>query len=207
MPLSQPWSAPEHARINQQWTPAEAKKMDLFSYGVFSLWVLFRDRLSEATLAENGDPSSSRRPPVYSDQDQAISTLMRAKERKELPLLAQQLLEAEPSLDIKWKKRLRKLFDSILNHNPNQRDLARFPLPTDRIPQMDLNVSDTGFKVLLKESNRFHLLMKVRLKSLSSNSTGEITGFARILWPVSNNCTTGHLKIQRSDLQQTLLSN
>ena len=159
MPLSQPWSAPEHTRINQQWTPAEAKKMDLFSYGVFSLWVLFKDRLSRAALAENGDPSSSRRPPVFADQDRAISTLMRAKEEKELPLLARRLLEAERSLDIEWKIRLIKLFDSIVNHNPYQRDLGRFPLAPDKIPQMDLNVSDNDFRVPSIPSNRIHLLM------------------------------------------------
>ena len=58
LPKSRPWNAPEHhlGEFNAQ----EAKKTDVYSFGMLCLWLLFGNRLSEIpqTTADGTDRKS-----------------------------------------------------------------------------------------------------------------------------------------------------
>lgn len=47
MPKSWPWNAPEHS--HRHFTPADAKRIDVFSFGMLCLWTLFQGYLSGST--------------------------------------------------------------------------------------------------------------------------------------------------------------
>jgi len=43
LPKSRPWNAPEHH--NEEFTVGDAKKADVYSFGMLCLWILFEDSL------------------------------------------------------------------------------------------------------------------------------------------------------------------
>lgn len=47
MPASWPWSAPEYH--HRGFTPSQAAKMDVYSFGMLCLWLLFRENFSETS--------------------------------------------------------------------------------------------------------------------------------------------------------------
>ncbi|KAL2038550.1 hypothetical protein N7G274_008597 [Stereocaulon virgatum] len=160
MPISWPWNAPEHTRLNQRWTPSEARKMDYFSFGMLCLWVLFEKSLSGATtLLENtGFESSSM--PLRFDREQSIAVLEEFRREERLTSLARQLLEAERCLSNEKKYPIGEFFSSILNQNPEKRDVnigglfdvssqsrTESPPFSREFEEMEPIASDTEFKI------------------------------------------------------------
>jgi hypothetical protein len=43
MPKSEPWNAPEYRK---ECKPADGQKVDVFSFGMLCLWLLFEEKLS-----------------------------------------------------------------------------------------------------------------------------------------------------------------
>jgi serine/threonine protein kinase len=99
MPRSQYWAAPEwHHR---GFTPANAMKMDTYSFGILCLWLLFYNNQENTTCN------------FYSDLNSAQSILV----------LAQQSVIEMASLDDQRRSFLNQLFDLTLANNPAERSL------------------------------------------------------------------------------------
>ena len=99
LPKSRPWNAPEHHR--GEFKTQEAKKTDVYSFGMLCLWVLFGNRLSDIqqTTADgvtgfiSFDVPSSRSPPTL---------LECLKDEDRLEYIANFLLESMPGLDVEY---------------------------------------------------------------------------------------------------------
>ena len=124
LPKSRPWNAPEHrfGEFNAQ----EAKKTDVYSFGMLCLWLLFGIRLSDipqTTADGTAGLISFDAPPFLGG-----STLLeRLKDEDRVEDIANHLVESMPGLDVKYRIRLKDAFSLALPHNPGKRtcDLAR----------------------------------------------------------------------------------
>ena len=154
MPISQPWNAPELTRFNRRWTPAEAKRMDIFSFGMLVLWVLFKEQLLYTGVhIKVGAPLQCPEGTPVSPK-QVLAALMDLKIRNELTLLAQQLLKANESLLDEEKARLNEFFISALSNDPGNRSISAGGFVTDgmhtpinKTPGLDKHAFDHDFKV------------------------------------------------------------
>ena len=121
--ISRPWNAPEHSRRSKLWTPLEAKKLDYFSFGISCLWILFEKELSApippfrkaAFWGGNESPCSL--------SEQSIEILQTSKADRNLPLLAQWLLDAEKGLNDDERAALKDFFTSVLDEDQDRRDM------------------------------------------------------------------------------------
>ncbi|KAF2474367.1 kinase-like protein [Lindgomyces ingoldianus] len=114
VPKSWPWCAPEceHEKLK----PIQARKMDVFSFGMLCLWVLFEKYLSGIT------PHMCK------------SILADLKQQDRLAMLAQQLVLAERDIETDKKKALERFFSTSLARNPDERDESLSALPGLLIP-------------------------------------------------------------------------
>lgn len=152
LPISRPWNAPEHTRLNRQWTPEEAKKADIFSAGLLFLWVLFDSTIPEVSSLGDGEragliveASSANR---KRSRDKILGTLLKYKNDKALPALARKLLEAEGKLKDVEKSNLEDFFNSVLSNNPDDRDALSLQTPAlDRHKIIVPPASEADFKV------------------------------------------------------------
>ncbi|KAH8589486.1 kinase-like domain-containing protein [Bisporella sp. PMI_857] len=117
---SSPWSAPEHVR--DKFTPAQTQKMDVFSFAMLCLWVVFEQYLSgivpfpqEAHWAEKYFQGKEGR-------HLSKRILEDLKQRDELVILSRQLIMAERDLDDDRKQALERFFCASLTCNPNERE-------------------------------------------------------------------------------------
>lgn len=153
MPISRPWNAPEHTRLNQQWTGAQAEKLDIFSYGMLCLWILFHEQLSQGLSVKGKEVSSAGGQSHFSPKNQASATLSKFEESHELPWLLERLLEAEKAMPEDWKRQLSEMLNTLLNVDPSKRDLRPGPLPFDQIPDMKPVSSGAEFRVFSHSLN------------------------------------------------------
>ena len=123
MAISWPWNAPEHNRVSKMWTTSEAKKMDLFSFGILCLWILFEKVLS-------APKSSVRQAAFWGAHEVPCSLPVQSREilhtfkvERTLPLLAQWLLDAETDLKNDERGALNEFFASILDEASERRDM------------------------------------------------------------------------------------
>jgi len=119
VPKSWPWCAPEHNR--DKFKPAQAQKMDVFSFGILCLWILFEKYLSgiislpqEAQWAERYFRSKEE----SHLSKQALDDL---KQGDELVMLARQLVLVEKDLDENKKQALVEFFSVSLTCEPDRR--------------------------------------------------------------------------------------
>jgi hypothetical protein len=120
VPKSWPWHAPEHNR--NKFTPVQARKMDVFSFGMLCLWVLFEKYFSGTTPFPQKAHWVER---YYRDKRQrhlSKGILEDLKQGDELAMLALQLVMAEKDLDKDKKQALERFFSVSLACNPNERD-------------------------------------------------------------------------------------
>jgi len=120
VPKSWPWSAPEHDYDRLK--PAQARKMDVFSFGMLCLWILFERCLSgivplpsEAHWAESYFQGKEKR-------DLSKRILEDLKQGDRLVMLAKQLVMAENELSNDTKQVLQQFFSMSLAFDPNQRE-------------------------------------------------------------------------------------
>ncbi|MCJ1436521.1 hypothetical protein MMC27_005900 [Xylographa pallens] len=146
MPISQPWGAPEHAHTDQQWTPAEAKTMDIFSFGMLSLWTLFKERLSQMTLLEETEQIEEY--PGFSSERKLMVTLLKLKDKGKLSSLARQLVRTDKSLNSIEKANLEDFFGSVLINDQSKRDKSLSTnIPGDKLEKLELTASAADFKI------------------------------------------------------------
>ena len=123
LPKSEPWNAPEHRFWGFE--VREAKKMDVYSFGMLCLWLLFENRLSDIpqTTADGTAELISFDPPMF-----GRPTLLEGlKGEDKVKDIANDLVESMPGLDVECRIRLKEIFSLTLPLNPGNRtcDLAR----------------------------------------------------------------------------------
>lgn len=105
---SEPWTAPEHW-IGREYTVADAKATDIYSYGLLCLWCLYSESIEKIA------PSSSYRSYIsfdnLKDDDNAIEDF---KAEDKMQSLACELVEADKSLNFTQKDELKSLFKACL---------------------------------------------------------------------------------------------
>ena len=118
LPKSRPWNAPEHhfGEFNAQ----EAKKTDVYSFGMLCLWLLFGDRLSDIpqTTADGAAGLISFDVPSFLS---GPTLLERLKYEGSLEHIADQLVESVTSIDVEYRIHLKDIFSLTLQHNPGKR--------------------------------------------------------------------------------------
>jgi serine/threonine protein kinase len=120
MPKSWPWFAPEHH--HRGFTPDAARKMDMFSFGMLTLWVLYEQYLSGAiSLPYEMQWANS----YFSDGSANVDewVLHRLKQKNELVPFAQQLVSSDTDLEESVKPGLEGFFISILQCKPEDREV------------------------------------------------------------------------------------
>ena len=124
LPKSRPWNAPEHHPGG--FKAHEAKKTDVYSFGMLCLWVLFGNQLSDypQTTADGATGLVSFDVPFFRSRPTLLECL---KNEDRLEYFANHLLGSMPGLDAKYATRLKEIFSLALAHNPDERasDLAR----------------------------------------------------------------------------------
>lgn len=99
MPKSIPWNAPEHH--HRGFLPSKAMKMDVYSFGMSCLWLLFEEQFKE--LREK------------------LDLLERWKGNDELSALAHRPIKANTYLSDKTKEELDQFFSLTLKRDPDER--------------------------------------------------------------------------------------
>lgn len=122
MPKSWPWYAPEHDR--DRFKPAQARKMDIFSFGMLCLWVLFEKYLSGITPLPQDVSWAERYFQGKEKTHLSKNTLEDLKRGDELTMFAQQLVLAERNIDNDKKQTLERLFRTSLGCNPDERNAS-----------------------------------------------------------------------------------
>ena len=122
LPRSRPWNAPEHHF--EGFKAHEAKKTDVYSFGMLCLWVLFGGCISDfpQTTADGGVTGLiSFDGPFFRGR---LTLLECLKNEGRLECIANNLLG---SLDVGYAINLKEVFGLTLAHNPGKRtcDLAR----------------------------------------------------------------------------------
>ena len=123
LPKSRPWNAPEHHF--GEFKAHEAKKTDVYSFGMLCLWVLFGDYLSDVpqTTADGAAGVISFDAPFLSGP----TLLERLKGEDRLEYVCNHLIDSIPGLDAEYRVRLKEIFNLTLPLDPGKRtcDLAR----------------------------------------------------------------------------------
>ena len=117
LPKSRPWNAPEHHF--GEFESREAKKTDVYSFGMLCLWFLFGNRLSDIpqTAADGTTELIS-----FDAHLLGCRTLLEdLKDEDRVKDIASHLVESTPGLDIEYKTRLKEIFSLTLPLNPGKR--------------------------------------------------------------------------------------
>jgi serine/threonine protein kinase len=122
MPKSRPWNAPEHDR--DRFTPVQAQRMDVFSFGMLCVWVLFEKYLSGTVVLPQKAQWANQYFQDKTQQHLSKHVLDNLKHDNKLALLAQQLIYAEQDIDQDIKQALERLFSILLAYNPNERHIS-----------------------------------------------------------------------------------
>ena len=121
LPKSRPWNAPEHHFGG--FKVHEAKKTDVYSFGMLCLWVLFGNHVSDfpQTTADGVTGIISFDVPFFFSRPTFLECL---KNEGRLEYIANNLLGC---LDAEYTVRLKEIFSLALAHNPGKRtcDLTR----------------------------------------------------------------------------------
>lgn len=123
LPKSRPWHAPEHHFGD--FKVADAKKTDVYSFGILCLWILFRDRLSE--ISEEIITESTRTLEVVSFEGHfplhRASLIERLKNDDKIVGLAQKLIQTTSGFDSGRKSSLEEFFHLSVARDSKYRTL------------------------------------------------------------------------------------
>ena len=127
LPISFPWNAPEHDRLGREWTLSQAKKVDIFSFGMTCFWFLFESLIS-GTLSESRNGNLA-----LAEEETSLVTLSRIK--RQLRGLTRQLIAEHRELR-EYKAAALEIFFSItLNEDPAERQFGLRRLLNELPPQ------------------------------------------------------------------------
>jgi serine/threonine protein kinase len=109
LPISKPWNAPENNGNGLQWTLSQAKKSDLYCFGMLCVWLIFGPHFSDVTtLPQNREAAGE-------------SNLHSRK--AELQSYARLRLTSETNLEDNKRMALDKFFDLSLHRDPERREM------------------------------------------------------------------------------------
>lgn len=115
LPKSEPWEAPEY---HDRWWPLEdGKRMDVYSFGLLMLWLLFRN---ESFPTHNSVETKLR--DAFDHGTDAGKTLQLSKRSGALLTYASQLVSSIPNISDKDRRHLHLVFD--LSLQPRNKDRA-----------------------------------------------------------------------------------
>jgi serine/threonine protein kinase len=126
MPRTQPWDAPEyHSRGFER---KAAVKMDVYSFGMVCLWLLFNERFSEPVTISLDSAKGERvlisfsKPSGGDFVDQRTEYLTELKSKDKMCEFSHQFIMATDTLDDLQKNDLILFFNSTLVLDPNSRN-------------------------------------------------------------------------------------
>jgi len=109
LPKSRPWNAPEHHF--GEFTVTEAKKTDVYSFGMLCLWILLGStHISQMTQIVSFESSSG-----------PLTPLEQLKADDKLERMAYKHMESLPDFNIEHRKQLQEFFSMALQCNPEKR--------------------------------------------------------------------------------------
>jgi serine/threonine protein kinase len=138
MPKSSPWNAPEHH--HREFLVSKAKKMDVYSFGVLCLWLLFE---------RNSIPSSYTRDIQKSERRPSFKNVLESRAGDEsFSGLSFDLLSEDKHFDDDIKTRLGMFFACTLASDPNQRSddfdsMLHLLAPDREMPQLKVIDSES----------------------------------------------------------------
>lgn len=113
-----PWHAPEFGILRQEYTHLDAIRTDIFSFGMLSLWVLFREEVAEqfGIMSDFADVCE----PTESEPDSLFEITTKLKNEDRLRPFCQNVVQ---SLNLKTsqQKNLAELFNLSLSPHPKDR--------------------------------------------------------------------------------------
>jgi serine/threonine protein kinase len=123
MPKSWPWNAPEHH--HRGFKPQQAKTMDMFSFGVLSLWIMYKSYLSGKIPFP---PNMSWTSKYMANEAESVDrhTIERLKKDDKLTKLSVELLAADTALEEMAKLQLEGIFRIMLLCNPVAREAGLY---------------------------------------------------------------------------------
>ena len=113
MPKSEPWNAPEHH--NRYFYPQGAKAMDVYSFGMLCLWLLFGIESSETTLSPSETANNSLVFSFKAEDWHKKDDLLLSWKRDRLLEWAVGLVAEHGSFASKIREDLTQLFQSSLS--------------------------------------------------------------------------------------------
>jgi serine/threonine protein kinase len=119
VPKSWPWHAPEHH--DNGFKPAQARKMDVFSFGMLCLYILFEKYLSGSTPLPEEALWAREWFQIEGKTRPSTRVLHDLKEKEQLISLARQLLMADKVLD-EEKQMFEEFFRVSLVRDPDLRE-------------------------------------------------------------------------------------
>lgn len=116
LPKARPWNSPEHHFGG--FTPTEAKKSDIYTFGLLCLWVIFPNCLLNipSCNTECGTESGSFDTPTG-----PRTLLERLKDDDQVESIAVRHVQSAPYLRAKLKICLKEFFRLTVTHNPAKR--------------------------------------------------------------------------------------
>lgn len=118
---SRPWRAPEFDEYHE-FTPVQALKTDVFSFGLLCLWFLFEKSLSGILPLPRVAQLESLSH-AYKGEEQAFELLDDLKKTDSLVRFANQLVIAEAGFNDETKDMLQNYFSGCLVSDPTVRDV------------------------------------------------------------------------------------
>ncbi|KAH8885906.1 kinase-like protein [Thozetella sp. PMI_491] len=119
LPESKPWFAPECLRY-PGFSPQEAVRTDIFSFGMLCLWFIFERHLSGILPSLEGLP-----PEIacynYTGEDRSLKLLAEIKDKGALEQIATSLVMLETDWDDAMKDMLKRFFRQCLPYDPASR--------------------------------------------------------------------------------------
>ncbi|RYP86564.1 hypothetical protein DL769_000736 [Monosporascus sp. CRB-8-3] len=115
------WRAPEVVDY-PDFTPAQAMRTDVFSFGMLCLWFVFEKYLSGVLPLPPSVQFSMRTPQSYGDKHRSLQFLKDLKLEGCLTQFANNLVDAEPDLSVKSKQALQIFFTRCLEYDPQLRE-------------------------------------------------------------------------------------
>jgi serine/threonine protein kinase len=121
-PRSRPWDAPEYH--HHGFSVAKARLLDIFSFGMLCMWIMFEDKLHSGTFIPLESPEIECASLTVVDYSRVFSDQNFTDELKhegKLLKLARQLTGTAKTSTNAQKERLLRFFDSTLAYDPGHR--------------------------------------------------------------------------------------
>ena len=115
LPKSRPWNAPEHHF--GEFNALKAKKTDVYSFGMLSLWVLFGNTLPDISQTTAGATEL-----ISFNAPLGRRTLLeQLKDEDQVQHIANRLMESMSGLNTEQRVRLKEFFSLTVSLNPEKR--------------------------------------------------------------------------------------